>query len=283
MEPIITYGEHISPHEIIIPEYQRKLDINKVNRVVKNWNPLAVEPLKVSFRLSGKYAVMDGQHTLEEWKIKEKDKPIPATIYYGLTYEDEAKLFREFNTNKKRVSFNENLRACKESKAIAAIEYIDALESAGIKFSTTGSGLVCHKVVSEMWRKMNTEYFTIAMRMYRNYLPNDSKKYGQEVVGGYLMFMNAYEDVIDRKRMTEILRKCIASDISFRGSEKYLDKFKKAPTAHNGNLIYCCALVFLEKYNARLPKEEKLEWEYLNSFINDGYKERKCKSSVLSI
>ena len=52
----------VNTKDIFVDTYQRKLDRNKVRKIVANFNNNIMNPIKVSYR-DGKYFVFDGQHT----------------------------------------------------------------------------------------------------------------------------------------------------------------------------------------------------------------------------
>lgn len=90
-----TEYKRISTKQIYIdPLYQRDLDNAKVQRIVKNFDPLKLNPLKVSFR-DGRYYVFDGQHTRAALirMNNGRDCLVPCRVYYGLTRVDEMNLF----------------------------------------------------------------------------------------------------------------------------------------------------------------------------------------------
>ena len=74
--------------------YQRPIDAKRVQRIVDNFDPRVVNPLKVCFR-GGRYYVFDGAHTLAALKEVKKfaNFSVDCLVFHGLTYEDEAYLF----------------------------------------------------------------------------------------------------------------------------------------------------------------------------------------------
>ena len=77
-------------------EYQRRLQMSKVKRMVAEFNGVIVNPPKVSYR-DGRYIVIDGQHTIVGLKTLNggKDLSIVCRVYTGLTKEEEALVFAE--------------------------------------------------------------------------------------------------------------------------------------------------------------------------------------------
>ncbi len=89
----------------IDPTYQRDLDLNWAKNIAENFNPQLLEVLQVSYR-EGHYYVFDGQHTLKalEMKFGDTDYPVSCKVYHGLTKQEEAQLFCDFNWLKKKIS-----------------------------------------------------------------------------------------------------------------------------------------------------------------------------------
>ena len=85
----------VNSHDLEIPEvYQRRLNTNRVARIVAGFDERIANEPKVSFR-DGRYFVFDGQHTVSARKKMNNntDLPILCKVYYGMTELDEALLF----------------------------------------------------------------------------------------------------------------------------------------------------------------------------------------------
>ena len=75
--------------------YQRPVDASRVDQIVENFDPRVANTLKVSSR-DGRFYVFDGAHTLMALKKLHGDAPFPVEckVFFGLSYEDEAKPVR---------------------------------------------------------------------------------------------------------------------------------------------------------------------------------------------
>lgn len=85
----------VSSRDLEIPDaYQRKLNTERVAKIVAGFNERIANEPKVSFR-DGHYYVFDGQHTIVARKHMNgnNDLPILCKVYYGMTEQDEALLF----------------------------------------------------------------------------------------------------------------------------------------------------------------------------------------------
>ena len=96
--------------------YQRPVSKAKVNKIVKNFNPIGMGPILVSEREDGSLWIFDGQHRVEALKIL-GELVWEVTIYSGMTLKDEATAFRLLQEG---------------SKANAAERYVSEL-AAGVK------------------------------------------------------------------------------------------------------------------------------------------------------
>ena len=97
--------------------YQRVINHKRVQDIVKKFNVHKLGTIKVSFR-DGKYHVYDGQHRLMILKIinNSKECMVPCEVHYGLTYEDEARLFAEQYEGATRVDIIYQMGALVEAK-----------------------------------------------------------------------------------------------------------------------------------------------------------------------
>ena len=85
----------VSSRDLEIPDaYQRKLNTERVAKIVAGFDERIANEPKVSFR-DGHYYVFDGQHTIVARKHMNgnADLPILCKVYYGMTEADEALLF----------------------------------------------------------------------------------------------------------------------------------------------------------------------------------------------
>jgi len=75
-------------------DYQRALSLKHINKTVENFDPLQINPVKVS-RRDGINYVFNGQHTIEIVAAVSgsRDTPVWCMVYEDLNYETEADIF----------------------------------------------------------------------------------------------------------------------------------------------------------------------------------------------
>lgn len=94
--------EQLLPSRLIVdPDVQRPLDSRRVERMVEDFDPAAVGVLLVSRRLDGTHHVIDGQHRLATvLAVGRGDLPLDCKVYFGLSKEEEAAMFRRANNTR---------------------------------------------------------------------------------------------------------------------------------------------------------------------------------------
>ena len=116
------------------PSYQREINFSKVNNIVKNFDPKIFNEPKVSKRNDGFYYVFDGDHSIAAHKIKfGKDTPIKCKVYYGLTKEEEMRLFVAQNGISSNPTRIEKLQALANFNDPKVSEMIQCAKQVGIE------------------------------------------------------------------------------------------------------------------------------------------------------
>ena len=97
-ENVRTQIQMVNSRNMVVDyDYQRPLDPIRVKKIAGHFNPCLVNEVKVSYR-DGKYYIFDGQHTTAALRLRNAgDLDISCKVFYGLTREDEAKLFSQQN------------------------------------------------------------------------------------------------------------------------------------------------------------------------------------------
>ena len=92
---------HIDPATLITDlRVQRPLDTRRVEELAKTYNPDRVGTIIVSERPDGSRVVIDGQTRLAAKRKVGANGPVHAQVYTGLTIEQEASMFLDYNNSK---------------------------------------------------------------------------------------------------------------------------------------------------------------------------------------
>ena len=131
----------VSSRDLEIPDaYQRKLNTERVAKIVAGFNERIANEPKVSFR-DGHYYVFDGQHTIVARKHMNgnNDLPILCKVYYGMTEADEALLFAMQTGYSAALTPSARLRANLRGEDKASGEFYAATEEAGCIWALSGA------------------------------------------------------------------------------------------------------------------------------------------------
>ena len=136
---MIRYDQLISPHENGNPGFNKGITgINrkKINDIKRNYDPGQVRAVVVSFR-DGKYYIIDGQHTalsIYEMNCGDGGTLIYCDVREGLTYQQEAQLFYDLNTNAQVVSIADKIWSLVCAGNHDAVDFKNIIERCGYTF-----------------------------------------------------------------------------------------------------------------------------------------------------
>ena len=118
-------------------DYQRKLKMSKVRKIINCFCPDIVGIALVSFR-DGKFWCMDAQHrvmALKEMGYSE----IWCQVLTGLSYEDECLRFNILNTGRTQLTANQVFHCRVEEKDAKAIELVNLFKRYGFAYNKNAS------------------------------------------------------------------------------------------------------------------------------------------------
>lgn len=251
---LIQYSQLISPHENGNPGFNRGISgINraKVNQIKREFDPNQVEPVIVSFR-EGKYYIVDGQHTalaIYERNGEDGTTLIMCDVREGLTYEQEAQLFYDLNTNKRQPSAADKIWALVCAGDADAIEFKNLIERCGYTFGRKSPNTI--SPIHTCWKIFNgragAERLESILNLIHDTWPNDASAVNIAIVDGLNMFFkyNGYEFSTERfvKTFSAIDYKTIIND----ARSLYKSMSDKAYT-----MPACSYLMIGKKYNNNL-------------------------------
>jgi len=227
--------------------YQRVINHKRVQDIVKKFNVHKLGTIKVSFR-DGKYHVYDGQHRLMILKIinNSKECMVPCEVHYGLTYEDEARLFAEQYEGATRVDIIYQMGALVEAKDEKITDIKHAVEKVGLELSFSKSKgdnkIIAVSKIKKIYDELHEDGLTKILTLIKGSWEGISSSLDKHILGGMHLFVKVYKDEInDRifiKNLSKIqplmIKRIGDSDISAKGDLKYaktiLDYYNKGQT-----------------------------------------------------
>lgn len=197
--------------KILSDSYQRPVNANRVARIVGNFNPLLVNPIKVSYR-DGKYYVFDGQHTLFALVKRNNDKslPVECKVYTGLTKEDEARLFSEQNGISQSVTSSEKVSALYISKDVDVVEMKEMINGLGITFDFSKNAaekkIVCVSTVYEIMKNSSCDKLKEILEIIIAAWGGENGSLRQEIIKAVYLFDKTYKGQYSKSRFIQKMK-----------------------------------------------------------------------------
>jgi len=206
---------------IVNSKAQRELQPWKVKKIVKEFNPLLVNPIKVSFR-NGKYYVFDGQHTREVLKVVNGgDCPVRCVVYYGLTEADEADLFIQQTGVSTRVTAADKMRVRYNYGGEAERDMVRAAELAGVRVDFTGGEAInkctAVKTLMDCYKILDRKAFIDMLAIIREAWDGVPGSFSKEVLKGMTKFFETYYKEFKEKDLVSSLSRIRPATIAREG------------------------------------------------------------------
>lgn len=188
--------------------YQRKVDYQRVNQILKKFRPELVNAIKVSYR-EGRYWIFDGQHTAEVLKQKNggKDCLVECKVYEGLTWLDECDLFILQNGISRGVNMNDRFKARFNRGDADVVRMVNIAQDLGIRvdFSgTKGVNKICAlTTLATIYANLGDNEYRDMLALIRDTWDGDAASYSAEVLKGMYIFVTTYKGQYNRKAFIE--------------------------------------------------------------------------------
>jgi len=233
--------------------YQRDIDLKRVKRIAKNYDPCLVNPIKVSLR-DGKYYIFDGQHTVSAEKMvrgKGKDVVVECKVFTGLSRADEMELFVAQNGESSGVKINDRMKALFNFGDRDVVNMVNAASEAGVRVDFS-SGTAMNKVTAlsaltkVYMRRTNNEFIEI-LTVLRQSWDGISESFTRELLLGMDKFYEHYYGKFKKQDLVSSLSKVTPNAIIREG--------KSLNSSVTSNITY--ARLILRTYNTN--RRNKLE------------------------
>ena len=182
----------------ISPDIQRQIDPMRVGEIVANFSPMVANPIKVSYR-EGKYFIFDGMHT--RTAIRElngtDDFPIYCRVYFGLTKEDEARLFAAQFGASEAVPMAYRLRARAVGKDPEVLDFLKVTRDSGFSItlgkSVPGNGRIAAACAAfKMFRDLGSDIYGRMLTILHRTWAGESWSVSRNMLCGMARFMKMY-------------------------------------------------------------------------------------------
>jgi hypothetical protein len=219
---------------VVDGRYQRPVQEQRVERIIRDFDPKLLGTLELSARKNGTFAVIDGQHRYEAVK-KLGRKTIPALVHGGLTVKQEADLFARTNMGRKPLTPIQRFRAQVFSGDPDAVALSNLITANGFKvdFAETSQALgVIRGIVTleNALKQHGQEHVNLLLDVVRDLWFGESAATDNNLLRGMSHFLVAYGDRFDETHR-ERLRRTPALTIVRRAKEKTITDSRTAIAA----------------------------------------------------
>lgn len=184
--------------KVRMADYQREVDMKRVSKIVKEYNPHRDRPIEVSYR-DGEYWCFDGQHRTRAHEMMGMDS-ILAQVHYGLSYRDEAALFARQHDNVQSVGIKDRWEAAVKSGSQnepEVHEIIKICKEMGFNVSTASSNkkntFSCVRELQKIYSKHKRNGLLTAIWLVDTAWHEKENNTHHDIVAGICKLMDTYK------------------------------------------------------------------------------------------
>ena len=211
-ERVYVEPRRLPSHMLMLdPEYQRKVDMKRVQKIVDDFNPYLVNPLKVSHR-DGAYYVIDGGHTLMALKIVKGGRetfPVECRVYENLTREEENTVFALQTGYSKPISVEDEMNALRNGKDEETLDIISIVRESGLKLAIREGGeksIHALSKVRSLYRKYGRDICLDAFKLVNETWEGSKSSLTANILGGMCVFIKEFRDCYLKSRFLKKLK-----------------------------------------------------------------------------
>lgn len=234
--------------------YQRNLVMPWAKWIADHFQKDLVETLQVSFR-DGRYWVFDGQHTLTALKLKFNDDnyPVMCKVYRGLSRTEEAKLFYEFNTSKRKMSAASMIKARAAYGDEEVATFLQHTMDAGF-IITPGKKVNCQYGIQAVATALNSfsalgsEGYDRMLNLLKETWDGEQWSLSANMLNAMTLLLKTYGKKLDDKKFITKLREVTRGQLT-RAKNEYFN--------HSASVAHAMALI--QFYNYKMIRKNKLD------------------------
>lgn len=197
---------------VVDKAYQREIQQDRVRKIVANFNPALVNPIKVSHR-NGRYYVFDGQHTLAALKMlnPSASMAVDCKVYEGLSKEDEARLFADQNGLSRAVESIAKFKALHAAGDVDILEMVRLVKLSGFYMdfskSKTTNRITAVSKTYKVFKAVSQSDFVEILSLIKEAWEGIPESLNTEIIGGMYLFHKTYKGEYKRKTLVTQLSK----------------------------------------------------------------------------
>lgn len=204
--------------------YQRHVDQRKVDAIIREWNPRKLTPVIVSFR-DGVFYILDGQHHTEAMRQMAggKDVVVPCIVHTGMTYQEEAAMYAELDTDKTPLTPRQHTKALVEAGSDPKIMDIRRLvEAGGFTWALEVQTGVPYEIAPvrtliNAYQLLGAAAFSRMLALLAGAWQGTPHSLRSAMLSGMALFLKTYEPELDDKTFIESMSTVSPDEIIRRG------------------------------------------------------------------
>lgn len=184
--------------------YQRPINESRARRYAVEWNQALAGLITVSSRTDGTYAVLDGQHRARGAQIRRLPE-VWAEVYFDLTPELEAYMFRERNRKRVATSSLDDFRAAVAAGDPQALRVLHVLDELGLQVGSNSKQPKTYACIAALFTLDTWGVLHQALSLIRETWPDNPRAKEQPIVLGVGLFLWNYRGEITGERFVKVM------------------------------------------------------------------------------
>lgn len=228
--------------------YQRHPGNQKINKIVKNFDSDLLGVIVCSMREDGKVAIIDGSHRYHALvKMNQMDLNINALVYFGLSLENEAKIFALSNQEHTKPTTADIFKAgiVAGDEITIAINDIMKKNNLAVGVGPGDNKIRALSTLKRIYINAGGEVLDNTIRTIKTAYGNNSNVMRDQLLSAVAVIFHRYKDV-DEKRMILTLQKFGTPVTLIANAQAMLSTQSKQIT------FTTLPYLIVEKYNSRL-------------------------------
>ena len=236
--------------------YQRPVNQQKVDKIIREWNPRKITPVIVSFR-DGTFNIVDGQHHTEAARQMAggRDVDVPCIIHTGLTYQEEAQMYADLDTDKTPLTPRQHTKALVEAGSDPKIMDIQQLvEDGGFTWALDVQTGVPYEIAPvrtlvNAYQLLGSAGFSRMLALLAGAWQGTPHSLRSAMLSGMALFLKTYEPELDDQTFIACMSSVSPDEIIRRGRI-------------NSSIALRHARIIWESYNSRQSAGLELPYRF---------------------
>lgn len=236
--------------------YQRPVKQEKVDEIIREWNPRKITPIVVSFR-NGTFNIVDGQHHAEAMRQMAggRDVIVPCIIHTGMTYQEEAKMYADLDTDKTPLTPRQHTKALVEAGSDPKIMDIQRLvEDGGFTWALDIQTGVPYEIAPvrtliNAYQLLGSAGFSRMLALLAGAWQGTPHSLRSAMLSGMALFLKTYEPELDDQTFIESMSAVSPDEIIRRG------RISSSVALRHARIIW-------ESYNSQLSSGLELPYRF---------------------